>query len=85
MLQIGDHQTYWMVAAGALGWDGLGWPWEKPLVWAGLIEPERFTVVTKTLTQRPREGRRFAAHPIHEGVWNNIGLRNPGLGWKPMG
>jgi dihydroorotate dehydrogenase len=43
-----------MVASGALGFDGRGWLWERPLVKLGLIKPELFTIVTRTLTWRPR-------------------------------
>jgi hypothetical protein len=45
-----------MVASGALAFDGKGWPWERPLVWLGLIKPELFTVVIKSLTRNPRRG-----------------------------
>lgn len=45
-----------MVASGALAFDGLGWWWERPLVRFGLVKPELFTVVLKTLTRQPRKG-----------------------------
>jgi dihydroorotate dehydrogenase len=70
-----------MVAAGALGWDGRGYLWEKPLIWAGLMDPRLFTVVTKSVTMEPRDGRRFAMHPITKGIWNNMGIPNRGLEW----
>jgi len=43
-----------MVASGALGFNGLGWPWERPLLWLRLLRPELFTVVLRTLTLEPR-------------------------------
>ncbi len=48
------HKFEYMVASGALGFDGKGWAWERPLVWLGLIKPELFTVGLRTLTRRPR-------------------------------
>jgi len=50
------HAFKYMVASGALAFDGKGWLWERPLVWLDLIRPELFTVVIKTLTRNPREG-----------------------------
>ncbi len=38
------HCFEYMVASGALGFDGNGWPWERPLVALGLIKPELFTI-----------------------------------------
>lgn len=49
-----NHQFEYMVASGALGFDGKGWLWEQPLVWLGLIQPELFTVVMRTVTRQPR-------------------------------
>jgi len=71
----------WYVASGALGWDGRGWFWEKPLVWSGIIDPALFTVTTKTLTLNPNKGNWFAVCPVRGGVWNNMGLPNKGLRW----
>ena len=48
------HWFKYMVASGALGFDGRGYWWERPLVWAGLIKPELFTVVLRTLTLKPK-------------------------------
>lgn len=48
------HAFEYMVASGALGFDGEGWLWERPLVKLGLIQPELFTVVIRTLTRQPR-------------------------------
>lgn len=75
-----------LVSSGALGYDGKGWPWEWPLRWAGLLRPEEFTAVTKTLTLEPRKGNlRWykpwdVLRPLGNGNWvNAIGLTNPGL------
>jgi len=43
------HQFEFVAAAGALGFDGRGWPWEWPFRWLGLLDPHLFTIVTKTL------------------------------------
>ena len=81
------HEFQFMVASGALGYDGLGWPWEWPLRWAGLIRPELFTVVTKTLTMRPNPGNFRWWKPwectrlIPGGAVNKFSLANPGLDW----
>ena len=50
------HSFEYMIASGALGFDGKGWIWERPLVWLGLVRPDLFTVVIKTLTRNPRPG-----------------------------
>jgi len=82
-----DHVFEYMVASGALAFDGKGWPWERPLVWSGLIKPELFTVVIKTLTRQPREGNYRWWKPwectrlIQGGSVNKIGLTNGGIEW----
>jgi len=48
------RQLDYVVASGALGFDGKGWFWEKPLIWLGLIYLPFFTVVLRTLTRQPR-------------------------------
>jgi dihydroorotate dehydrogenase len=75
-------------AAGALGYDGRGYPWEWPFRWAGMLRPREFTVVTKTLTLGPRRGNlRWyapwrAVRPLGGGdTVNAVGLTNPGLRW----
>jgi dihydroorotate dehydrogenase (NAD+) catalytic subunit len=81
------HQLDHLVASGALAFDGEGWPWEKPLVALGLIEPKLFTVVLKTLTRAPRIGNLRWSRPwscvrlIPGGSVNKVGLTNPGLDW----
>lgn len=81
------HAFKYMVASGALAFDGKGWPWERPLVWLGLIKPELFTVVIKSLTRHPRPGYLRWWKPwtcvrlIKGGSVNKIGLTNPGIEW----
>jgi dihydroorotate dehydrogenase len=77
-----------VVASGALGFDGKGyWPWERPLVWCGLIKPEFFTVVTRTLTRHPCPGNLRWWKPlscirlIPGGSVNKVDLTNPGIDW----
>ncbi len=82
-----DHVFTYMVASGALAFDGKGWPWERPLVWSGLIKPELFTVVIKSLTRNPRPGNLRWWKPwtcvrlIPGGAVNKVGLTNPGIEW----
>ena len=48
------HQLEYVVASGALGFDGKGWLWEKPLVNANLIDLSLFTITMRTVTAQPR-------------------------------
>lgn len=81
------HSFQFMVASGALAFDGGGWPWEKPLRWVNLLDPSLFTVVTKTLTWKPRKGNLRWTAPFRVvkrlpgGAVNAIGLTNPGMEW----
>lgn len=81
------HAFEYMVASGALAFDGKGWLWERPLVWLGLIKPELFTVVIKSLTRNPRSGNLRWWKPwtcvrlIPGGSVNKVGLTNPGVEW----
>ncbi|MEY2640728.1 MAG: hypothetical protein RL150_121 [Candidatus Parcubacteria bacterium] len=76
-----------VVASGALAFDGKGWPWERPLVWLGLIQPQLFTVFVKSLTRHPREGNLRWWKPwecvrlIKGGAVNKVGLTNRGIQW----
>lgn len=80
-----DHSFKYMVASGALAFDGKGWIWERALVWLGLIKPELFTVVIKSLTLHPRKGNLRWWKPwtcvrlIAGGAVNKVGLTNPGI------
>ncbi|MDE2188352.1 MAG: hypothetical protein KGJ35_01330 [Patescibacteria group bacterium] len=81
------HKFEYMVASGALAFNGKGWPWERPLVWLGIIRPEIFTVVIKSLTRNPRPGNLRWWKPwtcvrlIPGGSVNKVGLTNPGVEW----
>lgn len=81
------HTFEYMTASGALGYDGKGWPWERPLDWLDFLEPELFTSVSKTLTFYPKKGNLRCYNPlrcirlIHGGVVNAVGLSNPGIDW----
>ncbi|MBX4210677.1 hypothetical protein KW783_01770 [Candidatus Parcubacteria bacterium] len=82
------HQFEFMVASGALAFDGYGWPWERPLAWAGLIKPHLFTVVIKSLTLKPRRGNLRWWKPWscvrllpNGSAVNKVGLTNPGIDW----
>ena len=78
-----DH----VVASGSLAFDGKGWPWERPMVATGLIRPDLFTVVLKTLTRAPRAGNLRWHSPwscvalVPGGAVNKVGLTNPGADW----
>lgn len=43
------HCFEFVVASGALAFDGRGWSWEWLLRWAGKLDPHLFTIVTKTI------------------------------------
>jgi len=81
------HSFEYMVASGALAFDGKGWPWERPFVWLGLIKPELFTVVIKSVTRQPRRGNLRWWKPwdcvrfIPGGSVNKVGLTNQGIEW----
>jgi dihydroorotate dehydrogenase (NAD+) catalytic subunit len=72
-------------ASGALGFDGNGWLWEKPLRWSRILRPSSFTIITKTLTLHPRKGNLNLWKPwecvalIPGGAVNAVGLTNTGL------
>lgn len=74
-----------MAASGALAFDGRGWPWEQPLRWLGLLKPELFTIVVKSLTLKPRQGNLKMSSPwgcvrlVRGGTVNAVGLTNPGI------
>lgn len=85
-----------MVASGALAFNPKkGWLWDRLLIWLGLIKPELFTVVIKTLTRHPRKGNLCWWKPwtwlpfspwscvrlIPGGSVNKVGLKNPGIEW----
>jgi dihydroorotate dehydrogenase (NAD+) catalytic subunit len=77
----------YVVASGALAFDGKGWPWEWPLIWLGIIKPELFTIFIKSLTLHPRKGNLRWWKPwacvrlIPGGAVNKVGLTNKGFDW----
>jgi dihydroorotate dehydrogenase (NAD+) catalytic subunit len=81
------HRFEYIVASGALGYDGRGWPHERLLRLTGLLNPFLFTIVTKTLTLSPCKGNLKWFYPFGcvkffpGGVLNAVGLSNPGLKW----
>ncbi len=55
MIHLSNGHTFeYMIASGAMGFDGRGWFWERPLVALGLMKLELFTIVLRTLTCEPR-------------------------------
>jgi dihydroorotate dehydrogenase (fumarate) len=86
MIELSNgHRLIYVVASGALAFDGRGWLWERPLTKLGFIKREWFTTVIKTLTLAPRPGNLRWSHPwscvagIPGGSVNKIGLTNPGF------
>jgi len=85
-LHNGQHIDF-LCASGALGFDGRGYLWEKPLIYFNIIRPHELTIITKTLTLEPRPGNLRWWSPwkcfrfIPNGTVNCVGLSNPGLGW----
>jgi dihydroorotate dehydrogenase (NAD+) catalytic subunit len=82
------HEMTHVVASGALAFDGRGWPWERPLSSLGIIKPELFTVVSKSVTVEPVKGNLRWFHPWtcvqllkNGGVVNKVGLTNKGFDW----
>lgn len=82
------HTLEYIVAAGAMAYDGKGWPWERPLVATGIIKPELFVTATKSLTRHPRAGnlrwwKPWTSVRLLPGgsMVNAIGLTNPGIEW----
>lgn len=96
MIRMNGYAERWFAGAGALGFDGFdgGHPplvrlWKAPFRTAGLLDPHRFTVISKTVTLSPRTGRqtnwgfRKYAWPVfplsQRSMTNAVALTNPGL------
>ncbi len=78
----------YVVASGALAFDGKGWPWERILVWLRLIRPELFTIFTKSLTRQEVVGNLQwwrpwrCVRPMLNDSWvNKVALTNKGFDW----
>jgi dihydroorotate dehydrogenase (NAD+) catalytic subunit len=57
------HCFEFCTAAGALAFDGRGWIWEWPLRWLGLVDPQFFTIIVKTLLPEEWPGNLRWSHP----------------------
>lgn len=85
MIALGSYSFRYAVAAGALGFDGRGYLWERPFYWLGLIDPRKMLVITKTLTLHARPGHYCWWKPwqtfrlVEGGAVNALGMPNPGL------
>src|SRR3990167_3064599 len=86
MIRFSNGHTFeYIVASGALSFDGKGWSWEQPWRWIGLLDPTLFTSVTKTLTLQSTKGNLRWYNPfrclrlVRGGVVNAVGLSNPGI------
>ncbi len=68
MIELSNkHRFEFVVASGALAFDGRGWPWEWPLRWVGLLDPHLFTIVIKTLLPERWKGNLRWSRP-----WNVV-------------
>lgn len=89
MIQFHNGHKYdYGVASGALSFDGDGWWFEQPWRWMGILRPEEFTIITKTLTYEPRKGNyrwyapwRCVRLLENRSVVNAVALSNPGYIW----
>jgi dihydroorotate dehydrogenase (NAD+) catalytic subunit len=86
MITLSNGHTFtFCAAAGALGFAGEPYWWEKPWKWVNLLRPQEFTVITKTLTVSPRSGNYRWWKPwqtfrlLPHGTLNCLGLPNPGI------
>jgi dihydroorotate dehydrogenase (NAD+) catalytic subunit len=84
---LNGNKVKYTCSSGALGFDGKGYFWEQPFRWLGLLNPQEFTIITKTLTLQPRKGNLRWWCPwrtfrfIEGGTINAISLTNPGIDW----
>ncbi len=79
------HSFDFCCGSGALAFNGLGWFWDHPFRWMGLIDPHEFTVVSKTISLLPMKGNLRWYKPwssvriLEKGTINSVGLSNPGI------
>jgi dihydroorotate dehydrogenase (NAD+) catalytic subunit len=89
MIKLNNNCTFdFGCASGAFGFYGDGWWFEQPWRWLGLLRPEEFTIIVKTLTYKPIKGNYVWWHPwtcvnyLFNGSFVNcVGLSNPGYRW----
>lgn len=89
MLTLSNGHSFSVAtAAGALGFDGRGYLWEKyALIPLRVIDPRLYTIITKTFTPNPRKGNMRWWRPcvwpfgLRGGAVNQMGLPNPGICW----
>ncbi len=87
-----DCRLEFLVASGALAFDGRGYIWEQPFRWFSKLDPSAFdAIVLKTLTYAPRVGnlKWYNGFQVVKrlkdsqgkciGHVNSIGLTNPGF------
>lgn len=87
-IELGGRRVRVAVASGALAFDGLGWPHERALTHAGLLDPAAFDlIVAKTVTLAGRRGNLDwrapwrSVRPYRGGAVNAVGLTNAGFDW----
>lgn len=85
MISLNNHQSLFFSASGAMAYRH-GWPWDHPFRWLGYYDVNKFTVITKTLTEEPRKGNlklwkwwRCIHFLGYGNVVNSVGLTNPGI------
>jgi len=96
VIRLNGYCERWFAGAGALGFDGYdgGHPplvklWKAPFRATGLLDPTRFTVISKTVTAESRVGRQ-TNWGFHKYAWpvfplkyrsmvNAVALSNPGI------
>lgn len=90
MIKLSNGYKFeYMVASGALAFDGKGWPHEKYFLryFKKWLDLSLFTIVAKTVTYNPRKGNLRLWCPwqcikkIPDGVVNAVGLTNKGIEW----
>ncbi len=86
MIELSNgYKLEYLASSGALGYDGRGYWWEQPLRWIKLLDINKFTPITKTITYSPREGNCFLKYSciriVNNGILNAMGLGNPGIDW----
>ena len=73
-----DRQVDYVAASGSYGFGfwGLGWLWDKPLIWLGFMQPKLFTIILRTLTWEPR------LYPVSNLSWWRVWTWLPWSKWS---